>query len=129
VIVALLAIFGLALFRSGLQQDRNRRMALRASTLSAIAVPVLQLNKVIGGTVVQYQYGWDKRQKPLVTTSRFGKNESPLWLEEDGTMALAVMPERGTTPVLLDSELERLDLTPSERADIMARLQPAPVAS
>ncbi|QQR39917.1 hypothetical protein [Devosia rhizoryzae] len=122
VMVVLLAIFGLALFRSGLQQDRNRRLAMQGSRLSLVAVPVLQLNKVIGGTVVQYQYGVGKKQQALLTTSRFKKNEAPLWLEEDGTTALAVMPERGAVPVLLDDRLERLDLTAAERAEIKAKL-------
>ncbi len=124
VIVALLAIFGYALFRSGLNQDRNRRLAMRASILTPLAVPVLQVNKVLGGTVVQYQYGVGKKQQPLLTTSRFRKNEGPLWLGEDGSQALAVMPQNGSVPVLLDNDLERLDITADERAAVQARLSP-----
>jgi len=123
VIVGLLALFGLALFRSGVVQDRNRRLAQRPSRLTPIAVPVTQINKVLGGSVVQFQYGLGKKQQPLLTTSRFGKNEGPLWLGDDGTTALAVMPENAAVPVLLDEKLERLDLTPSERSEVDAILR------
>jgi hypothetical protein len=123
VIVGLLALFGLALFRSGLVQDRNRRLARRPSRLAPLAVPVTQINKVIGGSVVQFQYGLGKKQQPLLTTSRFRKNEGPFWLGEDGTTALAVLPENAAVPILLDEKLERLDMTDSERAQIDANLR------
>ncbi|NGP17031.1 hypothetical protein [Devosia aurantiaca] len=124
VIVGLLAVFGLALFRSGLIQDRNRRLARRPSRLTPVAVPVTQINKVVGGSVVQYQYGLGKKQQPLLTTSRFRKNEGPLWLGNDGMTALAVLPTNASVPILLDNDLERLDLSASERAEVQARLTP-----
>lgn len=123
VIVGLLGLFGLALFRSGLVQDRNRRLARRPSRLTPIAVPVTQINKVVGGSVVQFQYGISSKQQPLLTTSRFRKDEGPLWLGENGATALAVLPENATMPVLLDEKLERLELTASERAEIGSRLR------
>ena len=109
VITLLLALFGVALLRAGIRADRNRRLALKPSRLTAMAVPVLQINKVLGGNVVQYQYGFNERGNPLLTTSRFRKSETPLWLEDEGTHALAVMPEKGQVPVLVDEHLHRLD--------------------
>lgn len=122
VISLLLAIFGLALLRAGIRADRNRRLALRPTRLATMAVPVLQINKVLGGNVVQYQYGVNKRGQPLLTTSRFRKNEMPLWLEHEGTRALAVLPEGGQIPVLLDENLQRLDVTEAERTAAREKL-------
>ena len=85
-------------------------------------MPVLQINKVVGGNVVQYQYGVNKKQVPLLTTSRFGRKDSPLWVEEDGTTALAVLPEGATIPLLLDDNLNRLDLSEPERATAREKL-------
>lgn len=121
-LVLALALFGLALFRSGLRTDRNRRMARRPSQLTPVPVPVLQINKVLGGNVVQYQYGANKKGAALLTTSRFGRKDSPLWLEEDGTHALAVLPEGATIPILLDENLSRLDLSEPERATAREKL-------
>ncbi len=134
VITLLLALFGLALLRAGIRADRNRRLALRPTQLTAMAVPVLQINKVLGGNVVQYQYGINKRGNALLTTSRFRKSETPLWLEDEGTHALAVMPEKGQIPVLVDENLQRLDLSEDERASARLRLfgpasEPVPAGS
>ena len=112
---------GIGLIAAGLRSDRNRRLALRPSRLQAVPVPVTAISKVLGGKVVQFQYGLNGK-RPQLASSRFKKAEQPLWLEADGTYALAVLPEQAKIPVLLDSELQRLDLLDAEKAAIRATI-------
>lgn len=117
--VIFLAIGGLALIGNGRDADRQRRVARRGASLTPTAVRITNVQKVLGGKAVQFQYGTDRKNKPLLTVSRFGRKEDPLWLGGDDGMALAVLPQGGKKPILVDSELSRLDLSPQERATLL----------
>ena len=121
--VAGIAAIGVGLLVSGARADRNRKLASRPSKLTALPVPVTAVNKVVGGKYIQFQYGQNSKNRPLLTMSRFKKSQEPFWLEADGTYALAVLPEQAKLPILLDADLERLDLPAIERAAIKAKLE------
>lgn len=118
-----IAAAGISLFAGGAKSDRSRRMARRESTLDLREVKVAQINPVLGGKYVQFQYGADRKGKPLLALSRFGGKEEPYWLDGQRGMALAALPEGASVPVLLDAELKRLDASPPEIATIAARLK------
>jgi len=56
-----------------------------------------------------------------VANTRFARGQEPLIIGEDGKhpVALAVRHPSAPLPVLLDSGLERIDLTPQERAALI----------
>lgn len=111
-----MALFSAAFIRSGLKSDGARRRAGKPSALKVVTVPVIGSENVVGGTVVQFQYGTDARGKPLLATSRFGKKDGPLLSAGERMEAVAVIPEGASVPFLLDERLERLDITPEERS-------------
>ena len=118
-----IAAAGISLFAGGAKSDRSRRLARLESTLDLREVKVAQINPVLGGKYVQFQYGADRKGKPLLALSRFGGKEEPYWLDGQRGMALAALPEGASVPVLLDAELKRLDASPPEIATIAARLK------
>ena len=83
------------------------------------------ISKVLGGKAIQFQYGANRKNRPLLAISRFRSKEEPFWLDAEAGHALAVLPQGGTIPVLVDSALKRLDLTEGERDAI---LQPQPAS-
>lgn len=111
-----MALFSAAFIRSGLKSDGARRRAGEPSMLKVVTVPVIGLENVVGGSVVQFQYGADTQGKPLLATSRFGKKEGPLLSAGERLEAVAVIPQGASIPVLLDERLERLDISPDERS-------------
>ncbi|QND48096.1 hypothetical protein HB780_20880 [Rhizobium lusitanum] len=82
-----------------------------------------QINPVLGGKYVQFQYGADRKGKPLLALSRFATKDEPYWLDGQRGMALAALPEGASVPVLLDAELKRLDASPAEIATITVQLK------
>ncbi|WEZ85533.1 hypothetical protein P6U16_26135 (plasmid) [Rhizobium sp. 32-5/1] len=82
-----------------------------------------QINPVLTGKYVQFQYGADRKGKPLLTLSHFGRKEEPYWLDGQRGMALAALPEGASVPVLLDAELKRLDASPAEIATVAVQLK------
>ncbi|MBA1349813.1 hypothetical protein [Rhizobium sp. WYCCWR 11146] len=114
---------GIVLFAGGFKSDRSRRLARRETRLDLREVKVAQINPVLTGKYVQFQYGADRKGKPLLTLSHFGRKEEPYWLDGQRGMALAALPEGASVPVLLDAELKRLDASPPEIATIAARLK------
>lgn len=118
-----IAGIGISLFVGGAKSDRSRRLARRETTLDLREVKVAQINPVLSGKYVQFQYGADRKGKPLLTMSHFGRKEEPYWLDGQHGMALAALPEGASVPVLLDAELKRLDASPPEIATIAVQLK------
>ena len=124
--VLLIAAGAVALFLNGLRADRQRRIARQGTVLQPVSVDITNISKVVGGKAIQFQYGINRKNRPLLTISRFKSKEEPFWLHPDTGQALAVLPQGSTVPFLLDQNLQRLDLTDSERAAIIG---PPPAAA
>ncbi|MBP1860294.1 hypothetical protein [Rhizobium herbae] len=118
-----IAAAGIGLFARGAKSDRSRRLARRETTLDLREVKVAQISPVLGGKYVQFQYGADRKGKPLLAMSFFGGKKEPYWLDGQRGIALAALPEGASIPVLLDADLKRLDVSPPEIATIAARLK------
>ena len=124
--VLFLAAAAVGLLLNGLRADRQRRIARQGAVLQPVSVDITNISKVVGGKAIQFQYGINRKNRPLLTISRFKSKEEPFWLHPDTGQALAVLPQGSTVPFLLDQDLRRLDLTDTERAAILG---PTPAAA
>ena len=78
------------------------------------------ISKHLGAKQVGFTFTQPGKTRAVAHASRFQNTETPFMLEPNGTAALALVPEGGGVPVLLDDGLERVDLTASERMTLLA---------
>lgn len=117
--VLLLGVLGAALLFKGARADQVRRLARKPLKLTAVPVEVTNISNVLGGKVVTYALPRPGKKRGTNVSSRMRRKQEPFWLNGDG-QALAALHEGSKTPILLDAELSRLDLTDEERRRIEA---------
>ena len=112
---------GIAMLLGGLRAWRANRGAGVPGRLTLVPVEVTDTHKRGGSSYVSYA-DLDARGKKRVTRSRFRRDEAPLMaVDESGTLVgVAVQSEHTAVPILLDSELHRLDLSERERQHALA---------
>jgi len=115
---------GLLLMWQGARNMRAASILSRPSNLSAIPVSVESATKSGKRTNYTIRDPAGRRPKAKFITS-FRANEEPLLVqnEKGDLVGVAVKHPASPVPVLLDSELNRLDLTPEERAAAVASIQ------
>lgn len=128
-LIALLAVGGIALFLAGGRSDRTRRLGRQALPVTPVPVTITNATKVWGGKKFVYSAPRPGKKRGIAGTARLGKKQEPFWLAPETGVALAVIQQGGTMPVLLDAELTLLDLTPAERYQITASVAPNPTAA
>ncbi|GLQ11671.1 hypothetical protein GCM10007913_36030 [Devosia yakushimensis] len=117
--VLLMGVLGAVLLFKGAQADQVRRLARKPLKLTAVPVTVTSISNVLGGKAVTYALPRPGKKRGTNVTSRMGRKQEPFWLNGDG-QALAALHEGSKTPILLDAELTRLELTDEERRKIEA---------
>jgi hypothetical protein len=110
---------GIGLILRAMQTARLKRAAATPGPLLPVAVTVKQATKNWRGKNLSCAYEVNGRRGKF--QERFRKNEEPFFL--DRNMVLGVMPENGTTPLLVDEALSRLELSDAERYAIHAARQ------
>lgn len=98
------------------QAARLKRMAGTPGPLTPVAVTVKQVTKNWRGRNLACSYEADGRRQRF--QERFRKAEQPFFL--DNRTVLGVLPANGTTPLLVDEALTRLELSDAERYAIHA---------
>lgn len=117
--ILLMAVLGAALLFKGAQADRVRALARKALPLTPVPVTIVGISNVLGGKAVTYTIPRPGKKRGTNVTSRMRKKQEPFWLNGDG-QALAAIHAGSKTPILLDAELTRLELTDDERRRIEA---------
>lgn len=122
-----LAWLGLALVRSSWRIGAANRRARTPQRWQPQVVAVEAVKQSLGRTLVTYRYPSGRGKRTAQAYARFRGGESPLFLrgEDDAPLALALRPAEGGIPALLDEGLQRIDLTPAERAAAQAALAPS----
>ena len=112
---------GIAMLLGGLRAWRANRSAAVPGRLTLVPVEVTDTQKRGGASFVSYA-ALDARGKKRVTRSRFGRDERPLMAVNDSgvLVGVAAQGEHGNVPILLDSELQRLELSDRERQQALA---------
>lgn len=122
-----LAVFGvfmlvfvggtLAMFRGAWQASRANRAAAMAGRLTLVPVDVAGVDKGRGARFVGYFSTRDGKRKGHILRTRFPAGQGPLMAVDDQgkIVGVAVKSEHADLPLLLDSGLERLQLSDAER--------------
>ncbi|MFO1202833.1 MAG: hypothetical protein U1E58_09390 [Tabrizicola sp.] len=114
---------GLVLLWQGAQNMRAASILARPAAFSAIPVSIESAAKSGKRTNYTIRDPAGRRPKKKFIAS-FRRNEEPFLVETDrGVVGVAVKHPASPVPILLDSELKRLDLTPEERDAAVAALR------
>lgn len=99
----------------------GNRGAKDPSRLTVVPVDIVQVNSVRGAPLVAYNYAISEKKKRQ-TRTKFAKGQDPLiGLDENGNpVGIAVKLDNLKLPVLLDTELKRIEMTDSERETALA---------
>ncbi len=124
VMAVFLLLFGggtIAMLISALNAGRGNRAVATPGRLTLVPVEVVEVRKLRGKNAVTYLDNIRAPSKRQLRTF-FGKGEEPLiGFDENGKpVGLAVAHEQHKAPVLLDSGLQRIDMTESERQAALA---------
>lgn len=128
--IATMAVFllftlggGLMLFLQGTRAMRNATLLSGAGRFSVVPVSIANIQSAARRKVVTINDPSGKRPKAGFAQT-FGKKEEPLIRQDQAgrTFGLAVKREGCEVPVLLDTRLERLNLTEAERQTALAAL-------
>ena len=120
VLLALVSVGGIALLAKGWSSDRARWLARRAAVRVPVTVQLTSISKHLGAKQVGFTLQQPGKKRAVAHASRFRNTETPFMLDQTSNAALALVPEGGGVPVLLDDGLERVDLTASERMTLLA---------
>ena len=117
VLMLLIGGGAIATLLAGYKAWRNNRAAQTLGALTLVPVEITAMQQDRGALFVSYiDYLKGPKSKRLSYTRFAKRQEALLGTDESGkTVGVAVKLEHVAVPVLLDSQLERLDLTDAER--------------
>ncbi|MBP2547573.1 tetrahydromethanopterin S-methyltransferase subunit G [Neorhizobium galegae] len=121
-ILLFLLVFGIiALVLQTLRAAATRRRIATPARLTPIPVLLTSVQRKNGRLAVAYADRLAVDKTGRVANTRFARGEEPLIIGEEGNtpVALAVRHPAAPLPVLLDSDLERIDLTDQERSALI----------
>ncbi len=122
VLLAFTAGIGLLLIKKGFSDRRAARQLSQPGQMRVVPVVITSVESQKKRNNFTYRNPQGARPKAKFVAV-FPRGEEPLLVGEgESTVALAVKHEGSDMPVLLDSGLERLDLTPGERRDALSSL-------
>lgn len=133
VLILIVALIGVGLLLAGFRTAQTRAMLRRPARLSAVPVEITAFNRDRRGLFVTYADKLSSHKTKRVAYTQFAKGEEPLIIGMRGggkggsssAVGLAVRHGRTPLPVLLDSRLERVDLTEEERRAILDPIEAA----
>lgn len=107
----------LAMLIVGIRAWRNNRAAQSVGSLTLVPVEITDMQTDRGALFVTYIDRLKGLKSKRTTYTRFAKRQDALLATDDKgeTVGVAVKLEHVAVPVLLDSKLERLELTDTER--------------
>lgn len=117
VLIVLIGGAALGTLMAGLNAWRNNRDATTAGNLTLVPVEISDMRSDRGAVFVTYLDRLKGPKSKRVSHTKFGKGQDALLATDDkgATVGVAVKLEHVAVPVLLDSKLERLDLSEAER--------------
>jgi hypothetical protein len=127
VLVVILGGMGLGMIWLLIRIIRTRRALRQPARLTVIPVEISASNKNRAGFAVAYADKIADRRTGRVANTQFARGEQPLLVgvsKDNKAVALAVRHGDTALPVLLDSQLQRIELTPGERQAALAVTQP-----
>jgi hypothetical protein len=132
VMVLIVAGIGIGLLFQGFRAARVRRMLRHPAELIAIPVEITAFDRTRRGLFVNYADKLSSHRTNRTAYTRFPRGEEPLIIGvtegsglkrgvNKGSKAVGLAVRHGKTPlpILLDSKLDRLDLTEEERRAIL----------
>lgn len=139
VMVLSVAGFGIAMIWIGLRVALARRSLRHPAVLTAVPVEITAFNRTRQGMFVTYADKLSSRKTGRIAYTHFTAGEEPLIIgttadgrangktNVGGATAVGLAVRHGTTPlpVLLDSRLERIDLSEAERRAILDPIETA----
>ncbi|MDV3249975.1 hypothetical protein DevBK_01385 [Devosia sp. BK] len=124
VMAVFMLLFGggaIAMLFAGLQAGRANRAVAGPGRLNVVPVEVIEVKKVRGKDAVTYLDNIRSPSKRNIRTFMDKGQEPLIGYDEAGKpVGLAVLHEQSKTPILLDSRLERIEMTESERQAALA---------
>lgn len=121
-ILLMLLVAGIiALVLQGMRAAATKRRIAKPALLAPVPVLLTSVQRKNGRFVIAYADRLATDKTGRVANTRFARGQEPLIIGEEGKnpVALAVRHPSAPLPVLLDSGLERIDLTPQERAALI----------
>lgn len=106
----------------GLRAWNANRAARTPRLLELVPVEITNISHKGGATFATYHDFLRGKRSRQMTLTRFARGQEPLMAVDDQgkVMGVAVKPEHVGVPVLLDSGLERIELTAQEREEALA---------
>jgi hypothetical protein len=111
----------IALVLQGLRAAATRKRIATPALLTPVPVLLTSVQRKNGRFVIAYADKLAADKTNRVVNTRFEREQEPMIIGENGKnpVALAVRHPAAPLPVLIDSGLERIDLTPQERSALL----------